>query len=393
MMMVSMLSCFEDSMSRNTGASSRIYNLAKNLREQGNKVQLIMPGTKDSTEIIEGLIIHKLSGLTPTSILKFISRLAGAERFTTFFFYDFLFLLKTYKKILQSDIIQIEQPWAGLFLVPFVKWLVKKPVIIDSHDTYQALRINQVKFIRKLFEIFSEKVAYKIASAIFVVSKVDMKLLTKSGIRGDKLQIVPNGVDTDAFTPYPKNDFEVKRYDLNNFFKVIFVGNMEYGPNQEAVRIIEKNIAPEVKKVRGDVKFLIIGRVPPRFTSDFHNVTFTGIVENVSEFLAVSDVAIAPLFKGSGTRLKILEYFSCGLPVVSTNIGVEGLDVKNGENILIVDNLEEFPEKIIELLMNRDFSLKMGRAAREIVIKEYDWRNIVERLNKIYHEILSQQAA
>ena len=120
----------------------------------------------------------------------------------------------------------------------------------------------------------------------------------------------------------------------------------------------------------------------------YTNLTFTGVVYNVAEYLAASDVAIAPLFHGSGTRLKILEYFSCGLPVVSTSAGVEGLEVKNGVNVLIEDDLNEFAVKVIELLKKGALSTRLGKAARELVVNKYDWKKIARQLNTVYQNLL-----
>jgi len=125
--------------------------------------------------------------------------------------------------------------------------------------------------------------------------------------------------------------------------------------------------------------------LPRRFKK---TLTFSGVVENVAELLNASDIAIAPLLHGSGTRLKILEYFSCGLPVVSTTVGVEGLDIKSQVNVLIEDDMNEFALKVTKLLKDRALSMRLGKAARELVLNKYDWKNIAGKLDMIYHNLL-----
>jgi glycosyltransferase involved in cell wall biosynthesis len=115
------------------------------------------------------------------------------------------------------------------------------------------------------------------------------------------------------------------------------------------------------------------------------NVTFTGYVENLPEYIAAADLAIVPLTKGGGTRIKILEYMACGKPVVSTCIGAEGLDVENGKEIILVDDIfDSFVEKVVELIDNKELRIKVGENARKKVIEKYNWYKACREARKIY---------
>ena len=118
-------------------------------------------------------------------------------------------------------------------------------------------------------------------------------------------------------------------------------------------------------------------------------ITFTGFVNNIADLLATSDVGIAPLLQGSGTRLKILEYFSSGIPVVSTSVGAEGLVTENRQNIFIDDNLENFAEHIIQLLKDKALSSTMGEAGRAVAAT-YDWKKITRELEEDYLYFISK---
>lgn len=261
--------------------------------------------------------------------------------------------------------------------------------MVDCHDVFQALRIKHTSAIRRFLETFLEKMAYKCSSAILTVSRKEKELLVSYGVKKDKIYVIPNGVDTRAFNPSVEISHIKGRYDLRDFWTVIFVGNMEYLPNQEAVQVIASEIAPRVRKEIENVKFLIVGRTPTMMK--VHDLIFTGVVDNVTELLVASDIAIAPLFHGSGTRLKILEYFSCGLPVVSTTVGVEGLDVKSGIHALIEDKMDRFTAGVIELLKDRELAVRLGKTARELVVNNYDWEEIAMQLNKVYHNLLPRK--
>mgnify|MGYP001152134893 CR=1 FL=1 len=383
-MKICFLGCLDDLLLKDTGASIRIYYLAKGLAELGHEVHIVIPGDKELFEWTNKVIVHSVSGLLPYWVLRFFSRLVGVSKAISLFLYDFSFILRSRHIILSSDIIQTEGAVSSALITLFVKKIFNRPIIVDSHDIFQALRIQYRSSLRKIIEIFLEKITYKHAELILAVSEKDKELLIKYGDCQNRVMVIPNGVDTEAFTPSLDATKIHTRFNLKDFYRVIFVGNMEYLPNQEAADIIVSRIVPRVLSQISNVKFLMVGRVKPQLLTNSSDVIFTGVVEDVAELLGTSDIAIAPLLQGSGTRLKVLEYFSCGLPVVSTSIGAEGLDVENGVNILIEDSMDKFAIKVIDLLMNKDLRVRLGEAARELAMKEYDWRIIGKQLDKVY---------
>jgi glycosyltransferase involved in cell wall biosynthesis len=378
------LGCLDDLLLKNTGGSIRIYYLAKNLAELGHEVHIVIPGCNETFEWTDKVIVHGISGLLPHVVLRFISRLVSVSKAASLFLYDLSFILRSRRVVSSSDIVQTEGAVSSALITVFVKNIFKKPIIVDSHDIFQALRIKYKSTLRKILEVFLERITYKHAELILAVSERDKEFLMKHGFCQDKIVVIPNGVETEAFRPSLNAAKVNARVNLKDFYTVIFVGNMEYLPNQEAANTIVSRIAPRVLSQIKKVKFLMVGRVSPKIVTNSSDVIFTGVVEDVAEFLRASDIAIAPLLQGSGTRLKILEYFSCGLPVVTTSIGAEGLDVKNGVNILIEDDIDKLAIKIIDLLRNKELRVKLGTAARELAMKKYDWRIIGKQLNAVY---------
>lgn len=277
------------------------------------------------------------------------------------------------RNIVQSaDIVQIEQQTAGGLLAPIAAKIWKKPVVVDCHDVFQSLRVEHTSKVRRFLETFFEMLVYKYASLILAVSEKEKEILASIGIPEEKIKVVPNGVDIESFGSVSLSLKDVKRrYGLENYRIVVFVGNMEYSPNREAVKIIATKIAPLVCKEVDNVKFLIVGRCTEKVNSP--NLIFTGAVEDVAEPLAISDVAIAPLFRGSGTRLKILEYLACGLPVVSTTKGVEGLNLVNENSIIVEDDLTAFAKSIVKLLKDHEFAEKL-RKNTKVSVMDYDWK-------------------
>jgi len=375
---------YYDIVRRDTGGSVRTYNLAKSLVAQGHEVVVIIPSEIEGFESGNGMLIKRICGSFPHSILKIISILLGVSNVASLFLYDLSFLLKAYPTFLESDIIQIDAPVPlGCFVTFFLGRILGKTVVVDSHDVFQALRIEYSNAMRRILELPMEKIAYRCATLILTVSQKDRKLLARYGVTPSKTVVIPNGVDTSMFSQQTNADEVKSNYNLNGAFTVIFVGNMEYPPNQEAVDLIATKLAPKVSNEIPNVKFLMVGRKPLKLPNA-PALIFTGVVQDVAQFASASDVAIAPLLHGSGTRLKILEYLSCGLPVVSTSVGIEGLKVRNGVHVLVEDDMDRFSEKVIELLRNKKLRKNLGNSGRELVVREYDWHEIGKVLSSSF---------
>jgi glycosyltransferase involved in cell wall biosynthesis len=366
-------------MQKDTGASVRIYNLSKGLSALGHEVKVIIPTTDTSSKIVDGVEVHGLKGLAPIALLKVLKRFLNVLRPTALYFYDILFILRVSKLVREDDIVQIEQPFSGGLLIPVIKNILRKKVTVDCHDVFQALTVKHTTILRKMLETFLEKLAYKNSDMLFTVSEIEKKRLVSFGVQDTSIEVISNGVDTSSFDFSSKHTGARKRYGLEGYRIVVFVGNLKYIPNREAIQVLSSVIAPKVLAKIRNVKFLVVGKLQNE--TKLPDLVYTGFVDNVSNVLNICDVAVAPLFQGSGTRLKILEYFSCGLPVVSTSMGAEGLDVKDGVNIFIEDDLEGFALRIIELLKNRNLSKAMGESARVLVTTSYDWNHITRRLD------------
>jgi glycosyltransferase involved in cell wall biosynthesis len=374
-MNVCILSSFDDSMQKITGGSVRIYNLAKGLKNNGNSVTVVIPSENPRSENIDGVTVKSFRGLTPKPILNVLRKFLGVVRPTAFYFYDIGFILRISPLLKKADVIQIEQQAAGALLIPFIKMFIRKPIVMDCHDVFQSMRIKNTGLIRRVLDLCSEQFAYKNATMLLTVSKNEKDLLVSMGIKKPHITVVPNGVDTNSYLCSSK----IK--NKKDSRTIVFVGNLAYYPNREAVKLLSTKIAPLVKNKISNAEFLVVGKIQPGLESD--QLVFTGFVDSLPDLLTTSDVAVAPLFHGSGTRLKILEYFSCGLPVVATTVGAEGLEITDGVNIIIEDEPSRFANRIIELLNDPSTSRNLSEAARKLVTTKYDWMIITKELTNV----------
>jgi polysaccharide biosynthesis protein PslH len=191
------------------------------------------------------------------------------------------------------------------------------------------------------------------------------------------IDIVPNGIDTKANVPLP---FPEVPTDL------LFVGNMGYRPNIDAMHWFCRDILPLIKSAVPGAELWITGLHPPAEVRALagDGVHVTGTVSDVRPFYERSAVCIVPLRAGGGTRLKILEAMALGRPVVSTTIGAEGLDVMDGEHLFLSNTAEDFARKTLLLLADEAARQALARRGRELVEEYYEWDVIARQLVRTY---------
>jgi len=203
-----------------------------------------------------------------------------------------------------------------------------------------------------------------------------------------KIHIIPNGVDTNI----PSKDLgraEVRRkYSINENDKVVtFVGNLEINANFIAAKYIADKLAPEVfSRFPANVQFMMIGRytqLPKTFLID-KRVILTNFVEDIAPYMNTADICIAPLEVGSGTKTKLFLYMAYGKPIITTEIGKEGINITHGQEA-IVANLDFFPYELINLIQDENLCQEIGKRARIKVVQEYDWSKHSSDLDKILH--------
>jgi glycosyltransferase involved in cell wall biosynthesis len=172
--------------------------------------------------------------------------------------------------------------------------------------------------------------------------------------------------------------------ELRDENSVVFSGNMEYHPNTSAVRFFRREVWPRLRERWPGLVWRLLGRnaaAVSQFTSGDARIEVAGAVEDAVPELARSKVAVAPLLAGSGTRLKILEAWAAGVPVVSTSLGAEGLPVRPGEHVLLADGAGEFAEAVSRLLASKELRRDVGNAGRLLLEKEFTWETVWKNLD------------
>ena len=200
-------------------------------------------------------------------------------------------------------------------------------------------------------------------SEVLVTSDADRRLIQVIAPAA-RVVVYPNAIPR---APLP----QMEREEV-----VIFSGNLEYHPNRTAVRYFHSEIWPRLRQEFPGLVWRLIGKNPESVgamvTSD-PRIDLRGPVDNAVSELARARVAVVPLLAGSGTRLKILEAWAAGSPVVSTSMGAEGLPARHGEHLLLADSPAEFAGAVSRLLTCRSLRESLGMAGRLLLDKEFTW--------------------
>lgn len=167
---------------------------------------------------------------------------------------------------------------------------------------------------------------------------------------------------------------------------------MFWPPNVEGVLWFAREVWPRVVDRVGDVRFVVIGKDPPQEVRDLparvRSVDVTGYVADPRPFLEETAVFIVPLRAGGGMRVKIVDAWCWGVPVVSTSIGAEGIEVEDGRNILIADGPEALAGAVVRVLQDPSLGESLRTAARRHVEHRYNWRRTYPAWDAVYADLL-----
>jgi len=190
-----------------------------------------------------------------------------------------------------------------------------------------------------------------------------------------KVRAISVGIDPEEFKPA----YESETVALS----VVFLGNFLHAPNVEAARFVVQELAPRFP----DVRFVIAGKPVPTALGGGSNVEFVGYVPDTrSLYRTPQTVVVAPLFSGSGQRVKLLEAFCMACPVITTPIGAMGFPIESGKQALLAETADEFELALKRLLSSGDLRRRMGDNAREMILDRYTWSRIGGELLDVVEE-------
>lgn len=374
------------------GAQERYANLARQLTARDNRVIVL-----EAAEFVDP---HDatLATIYSYSDLKFVGRTLRVFRDLAPSF------ARSVVRILREnaiDLIQISHP-SGAFAVKLAALLTASdaPLVYAPHNVESELvretfsndpqytRIERFVLPRYIF-LLELLICRFVAQHVIAVSERDREIIMRQfRLAPAKISVIPSGCSLDRL-PTDEEKARARREQgiSERALVIVFHGYYQYPPNREAFDVIERYLAPQLRTVNSNVLFLVGGTGAPTFERE--NVRSVGFIEDLPRFLAAGDIATVPISAGSGTRLKIFQYMNRGLPIVTTEKGIEGVAARNGEDALIVPRVDErFVDKVACLLENERERARLGANARKLLEARYTWDTIGAQLLGVYKRVL-----
>jgi sugar transferase (PEP-CTERM/EpsH1 system associated) len=194
----------------------------------------------------------------------------------------------------------------------------------------------------------------------------------------NNLHVIPNGVNVDDF-PFVEHE---RKQDM-----IVFTGRMGYFPNADAAIWFVEEVFPLIRNQFSEAKFFVVGADPTpevQALARQTDISVTGYVPSIQNYLHHSTVAVAPMQSGSGMQFKVIEAMCCGTPIVATPYALGGIEACDGEHLLVAKDAESFAEQVIRLLKDRGLQHHLAQNARQLVEENYTWERTVKMLESVY---------
>jgi len=344
----------------NTGGKVRTFNILKYMREF--TPWIITPGIISASPLNVVLIKGR----------SWRRRCVFNWEILNYLWADKIWQIRNALKKINPDIVQAEGIWAFPAMYLFCRGFHKKSILVIHNIEWRVAEQLHGQGWRSSVLKIIEGFCYRRSDLLAVCSGEDRRKIVKDfSIPEEKIMVIPNGVEDKRINEccgYKK--IKAKGQYL------LFMGKLDYGPNKEAVSFITRKVMPRLR----DIKCMIIGDgLGGRYNK---NVEYLGRVDDVGRYLAKADICLSPIWSGSGTRLKVLEYLAAGRPMVATSRAVEGLGLEKGRHYLEAEDTNQFENAIKEILNNPEKWNNNAKEARTFILSRYNWQKIVSDYEK-----------
>jgi glycosyltransferase involved in cell wall biosynthesis len=279
-----------------------------------------------------------------------------------------------------------------LVMAQFARLVPDVATLVDNYDVLSdrmnRMAVTETNLLKKLAMWIDavklrgyERQIFAQFDAVLAVSETDAQKI--GALAGGQCEpvTVPIGIDCETIRPIARQRGAV---DILN------VGTMSYPPNADGVTWFARQILPLVSQYLPGITFRIVGDKPdPQVRALTANpfIIVTGYVEDLGPLVAQSAVFVVPLRSGSGMRVKILNAFAQGIPVVSTRLGCEGIDVVDGEHLLLADTPKAFAEAVVRVIRDPVLAERLAGNARRLVESRYSWQTVYANLDAVYDRL------
>jgi sugar transferase (PEP-CTERM/EpsH1 system associated) len=372
------------------GASVRIFNIIKELSQRGHRIVLVAGKKKDSDlsnnilyQLCEKVYLYELPSMG--RLHSIIHSLFSRQPYPTFQFQN-KHLSEIVYDLLKNE--RFDLLWINfLFMADVLSKITVRntSIILDQFEADELIwerYIQKGNFIQKIFSYSNlkkiqalQRKVFKYINTLLCVSEIEAEFMKSRVPQETEVWVAPNGADIDFFQP--------KVIHNKSEPIILITGGMCVKRNIEAAIWFAKKIFPKIKKVVSEAQFWIVGSYPDKKVLALKiipGVVVTGTVREIRTYYQKAKVYVAPFRFGEGTRLKVLEAMAMGIPIVSTEMGCQGIEVIDGEHLLMAKTEDEFAEKVIELLSSSQKGQALAKASRKLIEQKYNWKVIVDTL-------------
>lgn len=270
-------------------------------------------------------------------------------------------------------------------------------LILDQHNAMYLLVQRQANYEKSFWQRYlwqREANRFKHYEArlcrqfdhVLTVTQEDRTALLHLLAKGEEIRftVLPICVDPAGTPPISRQ---------KQGYHLIHLGTMFWPPNVEGVLWFAQDVLPLIQKQFPETHFTIAGKNPPpviqQLAQSNRQIEVTGYVADPTSLLARSQLFIVPVRAGGGMRVKILDGWLWGIPVVSTTIGAEGILTRPGQNILLADTPEQFAQAVLSLLSRPEQAKALAENGRQWVEQHYNWQTTYKTLNPIYQQLIN----
>ncbi len=328
----------------------------------------------------------------PAAILHLFSR--PPYKYRRFYSKEMAARLRTILTQEEFDVIVPDQTPMVLY-VPDIRAVSAVPIVHRNHNVEYALltRMARGSESRLLSWYLSlsidgtramERDMYGLCDGIAPMTEQDAERIRALGC-STLLRPVALGVDVDAFDKTP----EVRALPRS----LLYFGSFDWGPNADAVHWLMRDIWPALKAKFPDLELHIGGKNPGPDIFAFNKQPGVHVHANVPsapKFLNSYDILLVPLRIGGGMRVKVVEAMAAHKAIVSTGVGAEGIDYRDGRDLLIAENPEEFVKSVARLLEDAAFKQSLEQAARNTAVQKYSWETLTQEFERFLQEAAGQ---
>lgn len=294
----------------------------------------------------------------------------------------------------EFDVIQLESPYLAPY-IPTIRQYSRAKIAMRAHNVeheiwqrvaHNARLLPKKWYLRHLTKKLQryEIEQLKHYDLLIPITQRDLDIFQFLGYQNAAV-VAPVGVNS---KDYPTT-FASFQKDLS----LGFIGSLDWMPNQEGLRWFLETVWQRLHQQFPTLTFHIAGRNAPAWLRQLNlpNVVFHGEVPDATAFINMHSIMVVPLFSGSGMRVKILEGMALGRVVITTSMGLEGIDAQHLREVLLADNVESFIEAIALCQQDATFARKISEQARRFILQQYDNREIAQQLLQAYTQLLPTQ--